>query len=388
MGSRFRADKLRLTVNLKPGTTKDCDIMFMPENEENKIIEPFAKTGDGIKIFISENISSEEISAENCETSDDKHKKIDEISVPPVEFDNSYERNIIAVGGGKGGVGKTIVTANLATGLAKAGKQVIVVDLDFGGPNLHTCFGFRKLPQGLYDFLIRNQMSLEDAACSTKIPGLKIIGISEDYPDAADIRFDRRLILINSLKQLNADYILLDLGSGTTSNVIDFFCMADQGFMVSSPQITSVLNSYNFLKNVLFRKMDRYFEKKGKEALRKIVQKAANPENDLQIKRVAELEKELNRIDPEAGELMASIKEQFKTKLILNMVKETKEEMIGNSLVKIAKKHLDIDIDFVGSILYDNAVEESVVKMTPMLLNSPGSHSSYCFKSIVDKVCV
>ena len=62
-----------------------------------------------------------------------------------------HESNIIAIGGGKGGVGKSIVAANIAAGLAQAGKQVVIVDLDLGGPNLHTLFGFRKLPHGLFE---------------------------------------------------------------------------------------------------------------------------------------------------------------------------------------------------------------------------------------------
>lgn len=299
---------------------------------------------------------------------------------------NHFERKIIAIGGGKGGVGKSIVTANLGTGLAKAGKRVIVVDIDLGGPNLHTCFGIRKLPNSLFDFLLRDEVPLSDIAHPTKIPGLKIIGISEDYPDASNIKYQQKIRLIDSLKQLNADYILLDLGSGTTFNVIDFFSISEVGVIISSPEITSILNTYSFIKSVLYRKMERYFRFKGKEQLMGIIKRSADPENDMQIKRISELERELIKIDPDAKEMMSFVKQQFKAKLILNMVKSSRDKKIGDSIKDIVKKYLDLDIEYLGFIKSDIAVEKSVKSMTPFLLSSPSSTASFCLKSILSKI--
>ena len=62
-------------------------------------------------------------------------------------------RTIIPIASGKGGVGKSFITANLAIALAKLGKQVIVADLDFGGSNLHTCLGIHNTHPGIGDFL-------------------------------------------------------------------------------------------------------------------------------------------------------------------------------------------------------------------------------------------
>lgn len=296
------------------------------------------------------------------------------------------DKKIIAIGGGKGGVGKSIITANLATGLAKAGKQVIVVDIDLGGPNLHTCFGIRKLPSGLFDFLLRDEVSLSDIAHPTKIPGLKIIGISEDYPDASNIKYQQKLRLIDGLKQLNAEYILLDLGSGTTLNVVDFFSIAGKGIVISSPGITSILNTYNFIKSVLYQKMEKYFRVKRKEKLCEIIRISAYPENEMKIKRISDLEKELIKIDPDAEEMISFVKKNFGVQLILNMVENTQDVKIGESIKNIGKKYLDIDIEYLGSIERDAAVEKSVISMTPFLLRFPSSAASFNIKSILSKI--
>lgn len=296
------------------------------------------------------------------------------------------DKKIIAIGGGKGGVGKSILTANFAAGLAKAGKKVIVVDVDLGGPNLHTFFGIRKLPSGLFDFLLRGKVSLSDIAYQTKIPGLKIIGISEDYPDAPNIKHNQKIRLIESLKQLDADYILMDLGSGTTLNVVDFFTIAGTGVVISSPDITSVLNTYNFIKSVLYKKIGKYFRLKGKEKLCEIVRMSADPENKMQIKRISDLEKTLVKIDPDAGEIMSFVKQNFGVKLVLNMVKNSQDEMIGDSVKNIVKKYLDVDIEYLGSIKRDAAVEKSVISMTPFLLRFPSSAASFNIKSILSKM--
>lgn len=311
-------------------------------------------------------------------------------SSPPTEGTqgavSTSDKKIIAIGGGKGGVGKSIVTANFAVGLAKAGKKVIVVDADLGGPNLHTFFGIRKLPGGLFDFLLRGKVPLSDIAYQTKIPGIKIIGISEDYPDASNIKHEQKIRLIESLKQLDADYILMDLGSGTTLNVVDFFTIAETGVVISSPDITSVLNTYNFIKSVLYKKIGKYFRLKGKEKLCEIVRISSDPQNKMRIKRISDLEKELIKIDPDAGEMMSFVKQNFGVKLVLNMVKNSQDEKIGDSVKNIVKKYLDLDIEYLGSIKRDAAVEKSVISMTPFLLRSPSSAASFNIKSILSKI--
>lgn len=297
-----------------------------------------------------------------------------------------YAGKIIPIGGGKGGVGKSVLTANLGAGLASEGKQVIVVDVDISGPNLHTCLGIKKLQRGLFDFLLRKDVPLDELVYPTKIPGLRIIGIQDDHPEGVNIKYKGKKRLLDGLMQLEADYILLDLGSGTTPNVIDFFSLTGGGIIISSPEITSVLNTYGFVKGVFYRKIERYFRFKGKEKLWERVRKASKPENDTKIKKISELESELIKIDPDAEEMMAHVKRNFKTRLVLNMVKNSAEEKIGYSIKNIVKKYLGLDIEYLGPIRRDDAVEASIRSMSLFLLNYPSSRASFCLKSILSKI--
>src|SRR5262245_28766745 len=80
-----------------------------------------------------------------------------------------------ALGGGKGGVGKSVITANLAIALARRGQRCVVVDADLGGGNLHTIFGVRKPHRTLSDFLSREVSELSEVLCDTTIPNLSLV---------------------------------------------------------------------------------------------------------------------------------------------------------------------------------------------------------------------
>src|SRR5688500_13791608 len=88
---------------------------------------------------------------------------------------NQTARRVISIGGGKGGVGKSIVTANLATSLARAGLRTVVFDADLGAPNLHTMFGIEQPPRTLESFLDGERASLADVMLESGVPGLKLI---------------------------------------------------------------------------------------------------------------------------------------------------------------------------------------------------------------------
>jgi flagellar biosynthesis protein FlhG len=179
---------------------------------------------------------------------------------------------------------------------------------------------------------------------------------------------------------------LLDLGSGTSLNVIDFFSISETGIIISSPEITSILNTYGFIKRIMYKKMERYCRLKEKEKLLEIIKRSSSPENETQIKRISELEKELIKIDPDAKEMMSFVKRKTRANLILNMVKTPGDKKIGDSIKGIVKKYLDLDIEYLGFIESDFAVEKSVRSMNPFLMSFPSASASICLKSILSKI--
>src|SRR4051794_37938704 len=164
-------------------------------------------------------------------------------------------RRIVAVGGGKGGIGKSMLSANLGIALAQHGSSVILVDADLGGANLHSCLGVAQPTVSLSDFMDRRAARLEDVAVPTGIERLRLISGARDVLDAANPRHSEKQKLLRNIRSLPVDYVVVDLGAGTGFNVLDFFLVADTGIVVLLPEPTSIENAYRFIKAAFFRRL-------------------------------------------------------------------------------------------------------------------------------------
>ena len=91
-------------------------------------------------------------------------------------------RQIYSIGGGKGGSGKSFISASLGVSLATQGKKVVLVDLDLGASNLHTFLGLRNPPQGLECFIDKSSKRLDEVALATTIPNLYLMKILDGSP--------------------------------------------------------------------------------------------------------------------------------------------------------------------------------------------------------------
>ena len=166
---------------------------------------------------------------------------------------------IIAIGGAKGGIGKSIIVANLSVLLASKGFRVTAVDLDLGGANLHLCLGNKVLLQNnINDFLRKRVDSLQDIAIKSEY-GPYLIGGDSAQLGAANIDFGRKLKLLRAVENLNSDFIILDLGGDTSYNIIDFFLKADYGIVVTTRDSASYIGAYHFLKAAMYRRFNRLF---------------------------------------------------------------------------------------------------------------------------------
>ena len=144
------------------------------------------------------------------------------------------DATLVSVGGGKGGLGKTFIVANLAVALARAGRRVVAVDADLEGANLHTCLGVPRPNATLADFVAQRQDDLGKLVVPTPVPGLEIIAGTQANLGGAQPTHDRRVRLVRSLRKLDADYVLIDLGAGTHVSVLDYFLVGDEGRISSA----------------------------------------------------------------------------------------------------------------------------------------------------------
>jgi flagellar biosynthesis protein FlhG len=163
---------------------------------------------------------------------------------------------IISIASGKGGVGKSVIAANLALLLAKQGKRVVLSDLDIGGADIHILFGLMNPPLTLTDFLNRRVERLEDIAQALPVhPGLTLIPGTGDTLATANMPYAKKKRLIRHLKDLRADVVVVDIGAGTSYHALDFFLMADHHVTVATPDPTSVLDLYRFIKLAAIRRV-------------------------------------------------------------------------------------------------------------------------------------
>ena len=175
-----------------------------------------------------------------------------------IELQNALrKKEIWAVGGGKGGIGKSLITGNIGITLARLKKRVLLVDADLGGANLHTTLGIGVPEMTLSDFLNRRVETIQEVIIKTSIPNLSLVSGAQDFLDAANPNFAQKARLLRHLETLDADYILLDLGAGTSFNILDFFLFADHGILVVLPEPTAIENAYRFIKSAFYRRFKK-----------------------------------------------------------------------------------------------------------------------------------
>ncbi|MBT4482588.1 MAG: P-loop NTPase, partial [Candidatus Latescibacteria bacterium] len=170
-------------------------------------------------------------------------------------------QHIWAVGGGKGGIGKSLIASNFAIVLASLGKNVVAVDLDLGNANMHTCLGVRYPQKTLGDFLSGKVHDLNEIILDTSLYNLKFIGGSGGIMGSANPWYAQKLKLLRYLENLHVDHIVLDLGAGTSYNIIDFFLGATDHLLITTPEMTSIQSVYNFVRICMFRKLRSIFHK-------------------------------------------------------------------------------------------------------------------------------
>ncbi len=275
-----------------------------------------------------------------------------------------------ALGAGKGGVGKSVVTANLGVALAARGRRVALVDADLGGANLHTFLGLTSPPRTIADYVGRTVDSLEDVLVPTGIPNLTLASGARARLDAANLHYAQKERLLRAIRSLPADHVLLDLGAGTSFNVLDFFVPARHRLVVLTPEPTAIENAYHFLKAAFFRMLRRSPHGKRLHAVTSTVL-AAIPGGAVRSPR--ELVRRVTEHDPELGLRLAAAAWAFTPTLLLNRVEDVEQRRLGEDLEMVCRDYFGGDIRLAGLLEEDERVRRSVLARRPAVELYPGS---------------
>lgn len=244
---------------------------------------------------------------------------------------------VITVTSGKGGVGKSSISVNLAIALSRLGHRVIILDADFGLANVEVMLGIR--PQyNLADLMFRGK-SLSDII--TEGPeNIGFISGGSGIQELTNLTRDQIVYLIQKLVELDkkADIVIVDTGAGIADSVLEFVAASSEVILVATPEPTSITDAYALLKT-LNRKTDISLQ-------------------DTVIKMVA------NRIDS---------------------YEEGKE--LYDKLSLVVSKFLDLNLEYLGALPQDVCVTKAVMKQKPAITLYPNSQFSHTLTSFAEILC-
>jgi flagellar biosynthesis protein FlhG len=289
-----------------------------------------------------------------------------------------------AIGGGKGGVGKSIVTLMLGASLARQNKKVILVDADLGGSNLHTLAGIKYPLCTLADFISRQVEKIEDVLIDTPVENMKLICGADDILGIANPKSTQKIRILNHLNRLEADFVFLDLGAGTSFTAMDFFLYAPNKIVVLTPQITSVQNAYGFIKASLYRMLNSAFRKdqKGLE----LIKRAASTVGGEHIDTVEKLKEAFKSLDTDQQVRLQKCLEELNVKVIVNMVRMDREKNVDNIVKTVAWNYLGLSLESLGVVQYDKILGMSINNMPEFLAKKKDSISSMNFYDIAGSI--
>lgn len=292
---------------------------------------------------------------------------------------------IWAVGGGKGGVGKSIMSTLIALSLSKQDKKTILIDVDLGGANLHTLLGIKNCPKTVYDFIQKKYSSLNDICLDTEADNLQILSGASEILSLANLKFAQKAKIIQGISQLDADHVVMDLGAGTSYNVLDFFLIAHRKVVVLTPQPVSIQNAYAFVRNAVYRRLSRLTSQKA--PLLKIIQSAMDPNNELQVKTIKELLKLIqNEAHEEEAKALGRELDDIQPILITNKIRDRKEQDAARIIQLISEKYLAIHPIFAGGVAYDPNLDAMVTRMVPLTRLDGSSETLKSVGSIFQRI--
>jgi len=294
------------------------------------------------------------------------------------------QKTIIPIAGGKGGVGKSLFVANLGIALAEMGERTVAVDLDLGSSNLHTYLGLPNINPGIGDFLKVKKIDLNDYLIDTGIDNFSFLPGDGKSPFMANIPYAQKLRLIREIKKIDARYILVDLGAGSTFNTLDFFGMANSGIIISTFEYSAIMNVLMFLKNFILRKM-RQISRTSRPASNLIDQLCKETTTDQPLTTEYVIAR-IEAVDAEVAKNIRKFCSDFRPRLVFNMGENPEELKVLDNLHATILERLSLDTEYIGFLFSDSNVKKSVKEKVPLLTNYSDSLAADGIRCVAKRI--
>jgi flagellar biosynthesis protein FlhG len=291
---------------------------------------------------------------------------------------NVNSAHVITVGGGKGGVGKSLISSNLAIAMAQLGKRVVLVDLDLGAANQHLLFGLDRPKAGIQALIEGTTSDLREALTPTQVPSLSVLTGTGAVLGAANITYNEKKRLLKKLRSLDA-IVVLDVGAGVNFNALDFFLMGSQKIVVTSPQVTAVHDAYSFLKGAVLRQLRHMADREIEAALLEPALLSAEGA------RVSTMLEQLREQRPEFADKVFEALRKFGAHMIGNLVIDTRHAGVFQSVSKMVREYLGIEMPVLGWLKSSTRLHDSVNQRRPLLLNGvTGTEEARIFRQMAE----
>jgi flagellar biosynthesis protein FlhG len=240
---------------------------------------------------------------------------------------------IITVTSGKGGVGKTNLSVNMALAFARMGKKVIVMDADLGLANVNVMLNM--IPKYNLYHVIKKQKTIREILVETEY-GISIVAGASGFSQIANMNDENRRDFISELDTLsNADIIIIDTSAGVSSNVLDFIAAADDAVIITTPEPTAITDAYGIIKIIA----------------------------------------------TEYDSLNMGLK------LVVNRAKGAAQaKNVADRMINIAGQFLNLKLDYLGFIYDDASVPNAVLRQKPFMVVDPKCKASICVQHIVERM--
>ncbi|MFH1538196.1 MAG: MinD/ParA family protein [bacterium] len=251
---------------------------------------------------------------------------------PEAENDTSGPR-LIAVTSGKGGVGKSNIAINLAIALTRFGNRVMVFDADFGLANVDLLLGLT--PKHNLRHVLSGKKSIEEILL-TGPSGIRVLPSFTGGKKVEDISAEKKRAIISSIRALGdvANIVFIDTGAGISDNTVDFLVLADEILLVTTPEPTSIMDSYGVLK------------------------------------------------------MLSQKRDSTTVRILVNMAEDAYDaQHVMKTIRMISRQFFNIELDELGFIYYDHQVSRSVRQQQPFVLLYPSSRATRSLNQIASKFC-
>lgn len=248
------------------------------------------------------------------------------------QHDSRATTKVIAVASGKGGVGKSNFTVNVAIELSKMGNRVMILDADLGLANVDILLGIN--PKYNLVHVLRGEKDIKDIITETEF-GIKVIASGSGVKELVNVSNQQRAVFIEKISELEdmVDVLLIDTGAGISKNTLSFIYASDYTIIVTTPEPTALMDAYGLIK------------------------------------------------------VTSLNKSTVPLKLIVNMVNSREEaKEIASRVVLLARRFLNTFVESYGFIYRDKNVLDGVMAQRPYTVLHPGSKASECIKEIASKI--